>query len=171
MSRYVPAAGTIRRIRGLYELGHDADTIAATTGVPADAVALLAGPHHRRRPGTPDDVIHREVAAAVAAAAAHLSRLPGRSAAARARALHAGWAPLRAWDGALFDIDDPAADEQLAARTTGMHPSLRRAVLDEHRAAAAVRARCSAASRRNMATARTSRWTHTPTPATERSSA
>lgn len=164
----VPAIATIRRIRGLYEMGHDADTIAAAAEITPRTVQVLAGAVQAgRRDPLPESVRHT-TADAIAAATDHLVRLPGRSTVARARAHRAGWAPLRAWADP-FDIDDPNADEEIAARTVGMHPSLRRAVLAEARAERARLAELAAISAATLARNRATRWT--PTPTEERTSA
>ena len=149
---YVPAAGTIRRLRGLYSLGHNAATIATAAGLTAVTVRVLLGPDGSLRPervGRPlPATVHRRTADAVAAAVTRLVQLPGRCERARARARRAGWAPLHAWDNDLFRIDDPAADAVLAAQTAGLSPSLRAVVLADVRAELAARAARTAAATR-----------------------
>lgn len=128
----VPAVASVRIVRGLYAAGHDAATIADAAGLTAATVRILAG----RRSGEVPDTIHRATAEAITRAAAHLARLPSRYAGRkeqdpRRRAARGGWAPLHAWDGDVFRLDDPDADDTLARDTLGLDPSHRRVIRDE----------------------------------------
>jgi hypothetical protein len=159
----VPSAATTRRIRGLYAAGHDASTVAAAANITAVTVRVLLGSDGSLRPeraGRPiPPIVLATTADAITAAAARLARLPGRSVAARARAARAGWAPLHAWDGDVFSIDDPDADDALAASTVGMATSLRRAVLEEAIAERAAQEERAETRRRLLDVARLNRHT------------
>lgn len=134
MSTWVPAAGTVRRIRGLHLASHDPATIADAALLDPAAVVVLADmvltPHRR----IPDDVEF-----AVRAATAQLRATRGVSPGARRYGLEHGWVPLGSWDHVLR-IDDPDADDALAVRTADMSARLRGIAIAEHHQAAARRA-------------------------------
>lgn len=153
MAGLVPAAGTIRRIRGLHLLGHDTGAIADAALLPVATVAALA-----HMPTVAGRAIAEDIAWAVTAATGQLRATTGRSTTAHGRARVAGWIPLRAWDD-TFNIDDPDADERLAARTVGMAPALRRAAIATARQVAREAARV-AAQRAAAARNRAHRATH-----------
>ena len=94
-----PAAGTIRRIRAMYSLGHNPQAIsAAAGGLAASSISAYANGHYAIAKGP--------TAAAIAAAYKTLSVRQGASAKARGRARRMGWHGPLAWGA---DIDNPAA--------------------------------------------------------------
>jgi hypothetical protein len=148
---YVPTLATSRRLRGLAHLRWAPRHLAPMLGMSAAEVHnLRSGRWSTTRRGT---------AARVAVLHARLvAQQPGPSTRAAGCAARQQWAPPWAWDGDVFDIDDPAADDQLAARTAGMAAPLRRVMRDDA-AQAAVEADERAARRRELLDgARRNRW-------------
>lgn len=93
-----PADGTTRRIRALYAIGHNHETVAAASGLHSATISHLANGRYRTVCGS--------TAAAVTAAYKALSTRPGTSTKARARAVTEGWHGPLAWGS---DIDNPDA--------------------------------------------------------------
>lgn len=92
-----PSIGTMRRIRGLYYVGHGPLAIREHAPITLTLITEIAGGQYSS--------VSPSTEAAVRHACNVLANIPGTSRQARARALREGWAPLGAWD----DIDDPAA--------------------------------------------------------------
>lgn len=114
-----PAAGTVRRIRAMYAIGHNPKAIsAAAGGLATSSISAYANGH--------SEIAKGASAAAIAIAYKTLSIQQGNSAKARARARQMGWHGPLAWGA---DIDDPTAVPDL-----GEHPAeLRRGELAELR--------------------------------------
>lgn len=156
---YVPSVGPARRLRALALLGHSLPAIADALGMTKHDVYKIRAAYYptiRLVKATRIEILFDRLT----------TRPPGRSSRAVAHARQAGWAPPWAWDGAVFAIDDPTADDRLAAQTVGMAPLLRRTVRDETLAERARTAELAATSRATLARNRATRWT-----LTERSSA
>lgn len=102
-----PVAGSMRRIRAMYWMGHNPATIAARSGVGISTISHIANGHQQ--------IVQGPVAAAIAAAYRALSTRPGTSTKARRRAIDLGWHGPLAWGG---DIDDPAAQPDATGEQT-----------------------------------------------------
>lgn len=98
-----PADGTTRRVRALYAIGHNHETVAAESGLHSATISHLANSRYR--------IVCGSTAAAVAAAYKTLSTRPGTSTKARARAAAEGWHGPLAWGS---DIDNPHAQPDTA---------------------------------------------------------
>ncbi|MCK1813307.1 hypothetical protein MTQ13_03295 [Streptomyces sp. XM4011] len=107
------ATGTIRRIRALYAIGHGQQAIADAAGIERYYVSRLIADAPLR--------VSSRLAGQIARAYRILSRTPGTSKRAIARARREGWHSPAAWDGDA--IDDPCA---LPERDTG-HDALTQA--------------------------------------------
>lgn len=93
-----PVLGSMRRIRALYAIGHNHETIAAAAGLTPSVISHIANGHHQ--------IVRGTTAAAINAAYRTLAWRTGTSDRARSRARIGGWHDPLAWDG---NIDDPAA--------------------------------------------------------------
>lgn len=96
---FVPADGTIRRLRALAAIGWTNAELAARLHVTKIAVGWWRAARYER--------VHRDTARRIAALYEQLSAVPGPSSRARVYARRAGWVPPLLWEG--VDIDDPAA--------------------------------------------------------------
>lgn len=97
-----PAIGYTRRIRALYAIGYGPDSLAAACTVSRAMLSNLANGRYQEIDG--------RIAAEIRRVYRTLSRQPGPSRWARARALACGWPSPAAWD----DIDDPAEQPETA---------------------------------------------------------
>jgi lambda repressor-like predicted transcriptional regulator len=95
---YLPAAGTIRRVRALQAIGWPLDQLAARLGVHTQSLSRMC---------TKANEVTVERARAVLDLYDELSMTPGPSEKTRRRAEREGWAPPLAWDD--DEIDDPKA--------------------------------------------------------------
>jgi transcriptional regulator with XRE-family HTH domain len=98
-----PALGAIRRLRALYSIGHNPETIGAATGLDQSAVSHLANGRHETVTAATDEAIR--------SAYLKLCTTPGPSQKAKRRAASLGWHGPLAWDG---NIDDPQARPEKA---------------------------------------------------------
>lgn len=94
-----PSLGTVRRVRGLYYVGHGPQAITVHAPLTLTIITEIAGAEYQWVAPTTEAAIKRACAA--------LAAVPGTSHRARARALREGWAPLSAWDDDT--INDPHA--------------------------------------------------------------
>lgn len=151
----VPAVATTRRLRGLYLAGHDAIEIAAVSGLAERTLLRLVA-------GTAGPTVLASTAATVTDVTARLARVPGRRPHARRRGLRERWAPLPAWDGQVFAIDDPTVDDRVVADLAHLPVPLRPVVLAEHEAAAEAHEARQTAARMSLAGNRARRWRGEP---------
>ncbi|GAA4929038.1 hypothetical protein GCM10023224_05560 [Streptomonospora halophila] len=103
---YVPAVGSVRRLRALAVIGHGLCEVSAESGLSVSGLSKLRAGQRWTQARTP---------AAVEVAYTRLEMRPASSPRAgiiRERARAAGWAPPLAWD----DIDDPDAVPDLGER-------------------------------------------------------
>lgn len=128
---YVPVTGSARRLRALAHLQWAPETLAPPLGLATrEVLAIRAGRWSTVRRSTADriDLLYRRL----------ILLPPGPSTRAAGHAERADWAPPWAWDGHLFNLDDPRADPAAAAATCGLAQPLRRlAMLDHAHAVAA----------------------------------
>jgi hypothetical protein len=133
----VPAIITVRQLRALHVLGHPTRELAPALRMSADMVRWILR--------CPSGHVHPRTAARVADVYARWRELPGTDRKTRLVAEKKQWAPPWAWDTESCRISDPSVPDEFAARTAGMHPTLRRTLLEEMRAeAAAAEARAQA---------------------------
>jgi hypothetical protein len=93
-----PAAGSMRRVRAMYWMGHSPLAISAASGIGENTISNIANGHQ--------EIVQTPTALAIAAAYRALSVRQGSSYKARKRARDLGWHGPMAWDS---DIDDPNA--------------------------------------------------------------
>ncbi len=93
-----PALGSMRRIRALYAIGHNPQSISEASGIGASTISNIANGHQ--------EIVKPATAAAIHTTYRNLRTKAGTSDAARRRARRNGWHGPLAWDG---NIDDPAA--------------------------------------------------------------
>lgn len=98
-----PVLGSMRRIRALYAIGHNHETIGAAAGLAPSVISHIANGHHQ--------IVRGTNAAAIHAAYRTLAWQTGTSSRARSRARAGGWAGPLAWDPST--IDDPSAQPDL----------------------------------------------------------
>ncbi len=102
----VPAVGSIRRLRALFSLGHDADSLGQKLDLPAgDVWQIMTGD---------PTVIAVGLARRVAAVFDEWQMRPGQNRECRDAAATRGWAPPLAWDE--LSIDNPAAEPDRGRR-------------------------------------------------------
>lgn len=103
--QFVPAVGTVRRLRALVAIGYTQAGLSHRIGMlPTNGSRLFTGKH---------TVVTAATALRVETLFNHTQLIPGPSERARRRAADLGWPPPLAWDEDT--IDDPAAE---ADRTT-----------------------------------------------------
>ncbi|MER7908255.1 hypothetical protein [Streptomyces sp. NPDC096068] len=103
----IPAAGTTRRIRALYAIGHGPKSIAATARLSQSSISHIANRIDRK--------VDASTAAAVSRAYGQLAGTAGTSDVARRRAVQMGWRDPVWWED-MGRIDDPAFDPATAER-------------------------------------------------------
>ena len=108
-----PAFRSVRRLRALYAIGHNPETIGAATGLDQSAISHLTNGRH--------DTVKASTESKIRGAYVRLSTIPGPSEKARRRAASLRWNGPLDWD----NIDDPNCQPETGPHRRRTDPDAR----------------------------------------------